>query len=142
MKLQINMVFTCISPNSRKNKEKTPKFQVYWKNKSHRYWENNTFYWVVRKLFTEINFKEKKRENSLASPITQKKCGLSEIRGDFSQNNLLSVYNMCRFLTGGHLTTRMNQIGQGALAFMEKEKQCRKKNSDQVITKMNIKLNL
>lgn len=49
---------------------------------------------------------------------------------------------MCRFLTGGHLTTRMNQIGQAALAFMEKEKPCRKKNSDQVITKMNIKLNL
>lgn len=78
----------------------------------------------------------------MAFPITQKKCGLSEIRGDFSQNNLLRVYNMCRFFTGGHMTTRMNQIGQAALAFMEKEKQCRKKNSDQVITKMNIKLNL
>ena len=77
----------------------------------------------------------------MASPITQKKCGLSEIRDDFSQNNLLSVYNMCRSLTGGYLTTRVNQSGKGALTFMEEEKQCRKKNSNQVITKMNIKLN-
>ena len=48
---------------------------------------------------------------------------------------------MCRSLTGGYLTTRVNQSGKGALTFMEEEKHCRKKNSNQVITKMNIKLN-
>ena len=32
---------------------------------------------------------------------------------------------MCRSLTGGYLTTRVNQSGKGALTFMEEEKQCR-----------------
>ena len=50
-------------------------------------------------------------------PITQRKYGLSEIRDDFSQNNLLSVYNMCRSLIGGHLTARVNQSGEGGSYF-------------------------